>query len=1153
MEKFARGIFSIRMMALGMLVFLLAIGFATFLETKFDTQTAKIIVYHAVWFELLLVYLTINLIVNVFRFRMFRAEKIAILMFHLSFIVMLIGAGVTRYVSFEGLMIIKEGQSSNFIYSSDPFLWYKINDGKLQYVNDHKTFMSEITNNYFNYDVAFPNHDSEISIEYVNYQKNLIDTLVTNDSISESCLEIVTDGMKSNFVAKDGFVMIGEVALSFEKKNAMPGIQVIRKGGKVLMESKFPIEFLAMAEMQRAAKEGFAADSLYQKIPIDTLVPLQTATLYRVGEQQFVFKSLRKHTKMLKIKAPAKNMGADYLTIKVTDGKKSKIVELKGGQDAIPVPAVFDFNGLVYEMEYGSKRVELPFSIMCEDFKLDRYPGSDAPSSFSSDVVVIDDARGVKKKRKIFMNNVLDYEGYRFFQSGYEPDESGTHLSVNYDWWGTNISYLGYLMMGIGMLLSIFSPAGRFRELNRLMAKTREKREKITYVIAALILSTSLSFAEAAPENPNDLDTVEHNEHDGHDHSGHDHDHDHAAAPRELNMTFNVMSEEHSDEMASLLVQNVHGRTIPMHTLCDQLLRKVYRNNKYKGYNAVQTIMSMHRYWDYWQNEDVIYVSSKGGIREKLGLEGKYASFQDLLNEEGYFKLADEYNTAHQTMESKRGEFEKQVLKLGEKFQIMGRIFSIGWDFLKVLPIKDEPNNKWSSMLNFEENPVGCAVAVEYLKALDEAYLNQNAYSKAKDKLDDLKTFQRKYSSGDIPSEAMVDMEIRYNKMNIFHNAMFLYLILGFLVLIIYFTRVFIRPTESVKKIFRIIGIAFTSLTAVVFFYHGYGIYMRMMISGHAPWSDGYEAMVFIAWMSMLVAFLFLRKNYVILAAGSILAFLILMVADMNLLDPEVTNLAPVLKSYWLMIHVAIITGSYAPLGLSFTLGLISLILYIFRGHNNGKIVGLELDELTYISEMIMTIGLFMLAIGTFLGGIWANESWGRYWGWDPKETWALVAILVYAIILHLRFIPALKDKFTFNVLAFWGFASILFTFFGVNFYLVGLHSYANGEGLAEFPQWLKYMVVVLYIFTEFASIRNQLYVTKGNVSTAYFKKKLALLIGFVIFTALMLSLLKVTDFGAMIMPLMKIIGLILLVNGIQYGFTYLRPQKNSEKELDQI
>lgn len=180
------------------------------------------------------------------------------------------------------------------------------------------------------------------------------------------------------------------------------------------------------------------------------------------------------------------------------------------------------------------------------------------------------------------------------------------------------------------------------------------------------------------------------------------------------------------------------------------------------------------------------------------------------------------------------------------------------------------------------------------------------------------------------------------------------------------------------------------------------------------------------------------------------------------------------------MIHVAVITGSYGFLGLSFVLGLLNLSLYLFRNSKNGIRTTHQIGQVTLVAEMTMTVGVFMLTIGTFLGGIWANESWGRYWGWDPKETWALVSILVYGVILHLRFIPGLKGKLTFNLVAFWGYSAIIFTYFGVNFMLVGLHSYAQGDGLASFPVWLKWTIVFFLLFS-FASIWRNYSYEKNN------------------------------------------------------------------------
>ena len=1073
MEKLTRIFFSMRMMAVGMLVFFVAIGWATILESQYDTQTAKIIVYNALWFELLLTYLCINLIANIFTYKMYKREKIAMLMFHLSFIVMIIGAGVTRFFGFEGMLMVRENAQVDFMYSADPYFWLSATDGK----NDSepyskKLYMSEVTDNYFSVELnRFLNRPTPIKVEYVNFRKNLIDSLVVNDSIEGTSLDIVTDGMNSNYVSEGAFIMIGDIPLSFEKKDAMPGgIEVFKEGRKMMVRTAVPMRYLAMAELQKAAQSGGVNDSLYSNIPIDTLVAFETTTLYQVGGQQFVFKQILDHAKMMRLPAEMKNQGEDCLTIKITDGEQSKLVDLNGGFGQLPENTVTSLNGVSYQMQYGSMRVRIPFEVKCRDFRLDKYPGSNSPSSFESDVTIIDKELGYTDDRSIFMNNVTDYRGYRFFQSGYDPDEGGTRLSVSYDWWGTNISYFGYLMMGIGMVLSMFTPNGRFRELFRKLSKSREKRERIledkhlSIFVGILMMS---SFAIGQEHNH------EHSEDDGHNHATETH----TNPVEKEDPIFRIMSEDHSEKVASLLVQDFQGRIVPMHTLCDQLLRKLSRSSTYKEYNAVQTIMSMQMYQEHWMSEDVIYVSGKSNLREKLKMQGGYISYDDLTSKEtGEFILTEEYAKAHQTIEAKRGEFEKRIIQLGERYQVISMIFM--WKYMQFVPLKGHENGKWFVPFDgelMERDSTSRGFAMRYLNALNLASEN-GKYGLANDLLQDFKDVQRETSKGIVPSESKVAMEISYNKMKIFSNSLKIFSLIGLLLLIIFFARIFVWPGRKVDKALKWVVRVLTWMTIVFFIYHGYGLYMRWMISGHAPWSNAYEVMVFVPWVVILIGLILSRKHAVILAGALILAALMLYVSEINLMDPEITQLQPVLKSYWLMIHVAIITGSYAPLGFSCIFGILNLLLYILRTKKNGQIVTMNINEITYVSEVTMTIGVFMLTIGTFLGGIWANESWGRYWGWDPKETWALVAVLVYAMILHFRFIPSLKSKFVFNAAGLWGYASILFTFFGVNYYLVGLHSYAQGEGLGEFPTSIIITIVVFAIFTVVAGIMNARY-----------------------------------------------------------------------------
>jgi cytochrome c-type biogenesis protein CcsB len=249
------------------------------------------------------------------------------------------------------------------------------------------------------------------------------------------------------------------------------------------------------------------------------------------------------------------------------------------------------------------------------------------------------------------------------------------------------------------------------------------------------------------------------------------------------------------------------------------------------------------------------------------------------------------------------------------------------------------------------------------------------------------------------------------------------------------------------------------------YLFHTFGLAIRWYIAGHSPMSNGYESMIFISWVTLLAGFIFSRKSAFALSATAVLASMTLMVAHLSFMDPEITNLVPVLKSYWLTLHVSVITGSYGFLGLGAILGLIIMILLLFSNQGNRERISATIDELTVINYKSLTLGLYFLTIGTFLGAVWANESWGRYWGWDPKETWSLITIIIYSIVIHSRNIPGMKDIFTFNLLSLFAFSAVLMTYFGVNYYLSGMHSYAAGDPVPV-PTFVYVAVIILAVLS---------------------------------------------------------------------------------------
>ena len=281
-------------------------------------------------------------------------------------------------------------------------------------------------------------------------------------------------------------------------------------------------------------------------------------------------------------------------------------------------------------------------------------------------------------------------------------------------------------------------------------------------------------------------------------------------------------------------------------------------------------------------------------------------------------------------------------------------------------------------------------------------------------------------------------------------------LMLAFCIVQLFDNSKFVKTTISIFHI--LIGVFFTL--------HLAGLAIRWYISGHAPWSDAYESMIYVAWATMFFGLAFGRKSKLTVASTAFVTSMILMIAHWNWMDPSIGNLQPVLNSYWLMIHVAVIVASYGPFTLAMVLGLVALFLMIFTNEKNKDRMKLSIDEITFINEMALTVGLVMLTIGNFLGGQWANESWGRYWGWDPKETWALISIMVYAFVIHARFVPALRGRWIYNVISVLAFASILMTYFGVNFHLSGLHSYASGE-----KQNVTYYIYILLVVLIIAAL----------------------------------------------------------------------------------
>ena len=420
---------------------------------------------------------------------------------------------------------------------------------------------------------------------------------------------------------------------------------------------------------------------------------------------------------------------------------------------------------------------------------------------------------------------------------------------------------------------------------------------------------------------------------------------------------------------------------------------------------------------------------------------------------------------------NKRGTFEKDIIKLDERLNILYMIFS--GDLFKIYPKMDKNDTKWYSpmeaMKTFEGKQ---GQIVQYITRLTLGGVAENNETSALNGFKLMNTYQKRIGKNIYPMQEKIDAELFFNKLDIFPKLTLAYLFIGILMFIISFVVVFNEKLASKK-----LNNSLFFVLATLFLIQTIAMAGRWYISGHAPWSNTYESLVYIAWSTMGAGVIFFRKSLLALSATVVMSAIFMFTAHLSGIDPQITNLVPVLKSYWLTIHVSMITGSYGFLGLGAMLGFMALILFIFRSENK-KNIDKTIKHITAINEASLIIGLSLLVVGNFLGGVWANESWGRYWGWDSKETWAYVAIVTYILVLHLRLIPKLNRPFVFATASTLAFSTILMTYFGVNFYLSGMHSYATGDPV-PIPTWVYVVTAIVFTIIAIAWRKRDLGVIK--------------------------------------------------------------------------
>lgn len=998
MKKNVNFLFSTSFMGFLLLLMAVSAGMATFIESRYGPVAARAAVYDAWWFKLVILLIVVNLTANMFIYKVYRKKKWTIFLFHIAFVFIFLGAAVTRYISYKGTMHIREGENASTLLTADTWIYGTAENGKTTVSFQKKVLLTPGRKNRFK---------KHISLGGKNYTLRLVKFLpsaqatLLPDPAGKPVLKLVILNMhnrQDHYLQEGDTLRLSGILIGFGNNNPVPDLSFFYRNGKLQLFSRLDI---IHTDMRTNRQDTIAAG---------TTTNVSLRNIYRSGPLQIVPSAFQPKGKVSYIPGHTINSAsADVLEMKIDGDNTGKTFFVKGRQGQLGFPTKITVETTLFHIHYGARVISLPFHLHLNDFQLQRYPGSNSPSSYASEVILIDPGKGVKKPFRIYMNHVLNYRGYRFFQSSYDRDEKGTILSVNHDALGTTLTYIGYFLMTLGMLLSIFNKNSRFMTLGRSIDLSGLPK-KIASVIGLIILLNGISESQAQVETGNSpIRTV----------------------PESMAVAFR-----------DVLVQDQGGRIKPFQTLASEIVRKVAYKSTIKRISPERVVLSMFFYPRKWQKIPMIRVSNDQ-IKKMIGMHGSFASFMDFFDtaHNNTYILSEAVQRAYRKDPGRRSKVDQDIIKTDERLNICYLVYT--GKMLRLFPAPGDPDNRWYSPFEIPEHVSGedSVFVTSTIQLLFTCMHEGNADEKVLRVIDGIKNYQLTRASELIPSSGKIKMEILYNKAGLFEKVSMAYGFLGFVLLVLLFIHILI-PALKIKPVIRVSVI----LIGIGFAFHTIGLILRWYISGHAPWSNGYESMIYIAWATMLAGILFVRKSPFALAAGGILAALTLFVAHLSWMSPEITNLVPVLKSYWLTIHVSVITASYGFVGMGMVLGLFNLVLMIVRNNKNKEHIDQTITTLTRINEMTLILGSYFIFIGTFLGGVWANESWGRYWGWDPKETWALVTGLVYVFVLHMRLIPGLRGEFAFNLASVLAFFSVIMTYFGVNYYLSGLHSYAAGE-----------------------------------------------------------------------------------------------------------
>ncbi|MEO1013456.1 MAG: cytochrome c biogenesis protein ResB, partial [Bacteroidota bacterium] len=765
-------LFSTRLMAFLFIVFATAMAFGTFIESKYSTETARIWIYNAWWFEVIMLFFVINFIGNMFRYRLLRWEKWPVLVLHLSWILIILGAFVTRYISYEGMMPIREGSSENVFYSDKTYLTVFV-DGEIDGQPRRKILENDLIVTAQDIKSNLPwkeDFNGELfTLSYVDFIDGAKEGLVPDEK-GKRYLKLVEagDGQRHEHYLEDGKVSnIHNVLFSLNKE--MDGaINIFATDSIYTIKSPYEGRFMRMA------------DQFQGQLAKDSLQALQLRSLYTLAGMQFVIPEPLVKGAYDIVKVPKEQMNEatlDALVLEVSAGGERVQKKVLGGKGTANFTEKFNVGGLDFMISYGSKVRELPFAIKLNDFIAEKYPGTvNAYKSFMSKVTVQD-------KRPfdydIYMNHILNHEGYRFFQSSFMPDEKGTILSVNHDQWGTWITYMGYFLLYLGLVGIMFFGKTRFRDLSKALDKVKRQKTKLSCVLLFLTAVLQGVAQQVPQERQNNL-----------------------PSQKQIDslITATTVSKEHADKFGALVIQDEGGRMKPLHTFTSELLRRLSGDDTFKEMNSDQVFLSMMINPPLWYNTEFIKVGKwqNDSIRQILGVKkgGDYVKPLDLFDATGMYKLKPYLTEASST--TNPNAFQKDFIKIHERLGLLD--MALSGNILKIFPLLNDENNKWISAVEYRggQYQVQDSLYANFMTNGLPYYVNtlRNAiasgdYSESDKLLEAFKQNQRNHGSEVLLSEEKVTAEIVYNKLDIFNRLYRYYALVSLLLFFVIIFRIF--------------------------------------------------------------------------------------------------------------------------------------------------------------------------------------------------------------------------------------------------------------------------------------------------------------------------------------------------------------------------